>query len=566
MYEERGKTLPDGRIEVIVSDPSTGQEVVRYYSPGAEPKVSLADLVLKDGFLRDELMPPSVAKKDDLTPLATKEELRNATKGLLARSEVMDGDKIKSSLLPAPNVTAADGSSLLGSDGKIRHDLLPEGAGGSTEGGSVDLQPLEKRVAALENAPRGEGDGNSLGVYDKSVYTKVVNESELLSQLTSEQQERYKRLKRICRAAFCWRKLSGIETGQDTAEKIVLEDGTVFFRLTDGKLYSNVGGMFNVYSASFCNLSTLQKVDFFHVYFDGFTQYSVAQVDPGTEDLPILDLVGGRFAGRFFRLGDTDYTVEDASTGSTAAAEVKEKADEAKEKADGAKAAADNAKAAADGAKAAADKAKAAADGAKAAADKAKEVADAAKVAANQAYEYGTRVTELSFDVGALKSEMKDVKGSLPEQTRIAMVAQSAADDANHRLDDFTRTGFLVEASFEIENGKDPSLEEDGQVHENGLGNYLPRLFFHKVYGDVCVRVGSGVFKLLNKGLCFRFYRDESDSGLWHERQYYTFMDREVEVKVLDYRVDEDFRWKMVGEHLNTKSPQEQIKELLGLS
>ena len=145
MYEERGKTLPDGRIEVIVSDPSTGQEVVRYYSPGAEPKVSLGNLVLNGGFLRDELMPPSVAKKDDLTPLATKEELRNATKGLLARSEVMDGDKIKSSLLPAPNVTAADGSSILGSDGKIRHDLLPEGAGGS-----VDLQPLENRVTALE--------------------------------------------------------------------------------------------------------------------------------------------------------------------------------------------------------------------------------------------------------------------------------------------------------------------------------------------------------------------------------------------------------------------------------
>nr|DAK32151.1 MAG TPA: hypothetical protein [Caudoviricetes sp.] len=157
MYEERGKTLPDGRIEVIVSDPSTGQEVVRYYSPGAEPKVSLGDLVLKDGFLRDELMPPSVAKKDDLTPLATKEELRNATKGLLAHSEVMDGDKIKTSLLPVPNVTAADGSSLLGSDGKIRHDLLPEGAGGSAEGGSVDLQPLENRVAALE------GKANILG-------------------------------------------------------------------------------------------------------------------------------------------------------------------------------------------------------------------------------------------------------------------------------------------------------------------------------------------------------------------------------------------------------------------
>lgn len=157
MYEERGKTLPDGRIEVIVSDPSTGQEVVRYYSPGAEPKVSLGDLVLKGGFLREELMPSSVAKKDDLTPLATKEELRNATKGLLAHSEVMDGDKIKTSLLPVPNVTAADGSSLLGSDGKIRHDLLPEAAGGSAEGGSVDLQPLNERVTALE------GKANILG-------------------------------------------------------------------------------------------------------------------------------------------------------------------------------------------------------------------------------------------------------------------------------------------------------------------------------------------------------------------------------------------------------------------
>lgn len=90
MYEEIGKTLPDGRIEVIVSDPSTGQEVVRYYSPGAEPKVSLADLVLKGGFLRDELMPPSVAKKDDLTPLATKEELRTATRDVVRTADVED--------------------------------------------------------------------------------------------------------------------------------------------------------------------------------------------------------------------------------------------------------------------------------------------------------------------------------------------------------------------------------------------------------------------------------------------------------------------------------------------
>ena len=38
---------------------------------------------------------------------------------------------------------------LLSPDGKVKPERLPEGAGGS-----VDLQPLEKRVAALENAPK----------------------------------------------------------------------------------------------------------------------------------------------------------------------------------------------------------------------------------------------------------------------------------------------------------------------------------------------------------------------------------------------------------------------------
>ena len=153
MYEERSKTLPDGRIEVIVSDPSTGQEVARSYSPGSEPKVSLANLVLNGGFLREELMPPSVAKKTDLTPLATKDELRTATNGLLARSEVMDGGKIKSSLLPVGDVTSTDGSSLLGEDGKIRADLLPD----SCKGEHCEAQPLPSdvvRTADIEDVVR----------------------------------------------------------------------------------------------------------------------------------------------------------------------------------------------------------------------------------------------------------------------------------------------------------------------------------------------------------------------------------------------------------------------------
>ena len=199
-------------------------------------------------------------------------------------------------------------SKLFGDGEKIKSEYLPENAGG----GNVDLEPLEARVAALENAPKGEGGGSSLGVYDKSVYTKVVNETELLSQLTSEQRGNYERLNRLCRAAFCWKNLSGIETGQDTAEKIVLEDGTVFQRLTDGKLNRNVGGLFDVYSVSFYNLSTLQKVDFLRVSLPGLNKVMVAQVESDTEDLSAI--VSGQFVGRFFRLEETDYTAEKGHT------------------------------------------------------------------------------------------------------------------------------------------------------------------------------------------------------------------------------------------------------------
>lgn len=247
---------------------------------------------------------------------------------------------------------------LLSPDGKVKPERLPEGAGGSAEGGSVDLQPLEKRVAALENAPKEEGGGNSLGVYDKSVYTKVLNESELLSQLTSEQRGNYERLNRLCRAAFCWKNLSGIETGQDTAEKIVLEDGTVFQRLTDGKLNRNVGGLLDVYLSSFLNLSTLQKVDFLRVSLPGLNKVLVVQVESNIEDLSAI--VSGQFVGRFFRLEETDYTAEKGSTEDVVAiaSDAKNLITDTRTLATNAKSTADEAKAAADGVKAAADEAK----------------------------------------------------------------------------------------------------------------------------------------------------------------------------------------------------------------
>ena len=250
-------------------------------------------------------------------------------------------------------------SKLFGDGEKIKSEYLPENAGG----GSVDLGPLEARVTALENAPKVEGGGNSLGVYDKSVYTKVVNESELLSQLTSEQRGNYERLNRLCRAAFCWKNLSGIETGQDTAEKIVLEDGTVFQRLTDGKLNRNVGGLFDVYLSSFFNLSTLQKVDFLRVSLPGLNKVLVAQVESDTEDLSAI--VSGQFVGRFFRLEETNYTAEKGHTEDVVAI-----ASDAKNLITDTRTLATNAKSTADEAKAAADEAKAAADEAKAAAAK----------------------------------------------------------------------------------------------------------------------------------------------------------------------------------------------------
>ena len=238
-------------------------------------------------------------------------------------------------------------SKLFGDGEKIKSEYLPENAGG----GNVDLGPLEARVAALENAPKGEGGENPLGVYDKSVYTKVVNESELLSQLTSEQLESYKRLNRLCRAAFCWKNLSGIETGQDTAEKIVLEDGTVFQRLTDGKLNRNVGGLFDVYLSSFFNHSTLQKIDFLRVSLPGLNKVLVAQVESDTEDLN--EIIGGRFVGRFFRLEDTNYTAEKGDTEDVVAI-----ASDAKNLITDTRTLATNAKSTADEAKAAADEAK----------------------------------------------------------------------------------------------------------------------------------------------------------------------------------------------------------------
>ena len=68
----------------------------------------------------------------------------------MAKEKEQEGAVVDALNVPKARVLAE----VFAPNGKIRVELLPEGAGGSAESGSVDLQPLEERVAALENAPK----------------------------------------------------------------------------------------------------------------------------------------------------------------------------------------------------------------------------------------------------------------------------------------------------------------------------------------------------------------------------------------------------------------------------
>lgn len=71
----------------------------------------------------------------------------------MAKEKGQEGAVVDALSVPKARVLAE----VFAPNGKIRVELLPEGTGGSAEGGSVDLQPLEKRVAALEDKPTPEG-------------------------------------------------------------------------------------------------------------------------------------------------------------------------------------------------------------------------------------------------------------------------------------------------------------------------------------------------------------------------------------------------------------------------
>lgn len=68
----------------------------------------------------------------------------------MAKEKGQEGAVVDALNVPKARVLAE----VFAPNGKIRVELLPEVAGGSAESGSVDLQPLENRVAALEDAPK----------------------------------------------------------------------------------------------------------------------------------------------------------------------------------------------------------------------------------------------------------------------------------------------------------------------------------------------------------------------------------------------------------------------------
>ena len=159
-------------------------------------------------------------------------------------------------------------------NGKIRVELLPEGAGGIAEGGSVDLQPLEKRVAALEakpeaehvdlspltervealeRKPNGGGAPNAFlrGNYDRSKYNRTVTEEEVEKMLrdgTAPEHsfdreiaaDNLQNLPDYMRAACCVYECP-------TAEKVILKGGVEFVRLSNKEPLQ-----------CFCNTTTLE--------------------------------------------------------------------------------------------------------------------------------------------------------------------------------------------------------------------------------------------------------------------------------------------------------------------
>lgn len=103
----------------------------------------------------------------------------------MAKEKGQEGAVVDALNVPKARVLAE----VFAPNGKIRVELLPEGAGGSAEGGSVDLQPLENRVAALENAPKVADKSQEVTALQGTVAehtTNIANNAQRITALENK--------------------------------------------------------------------------------------------------------------------------------------------------------------------------------------------------------------------------------------------------------------------------------------------------------------------------------------------------------------------------------------------
>lgn len=90
MYTEKAEKTPDGRIEVVVTDSTTGQEISRYSNQAPDPKISLLNFLLRGGYIRRELLPNNIGKTEGLQDLIKRVENIEEDKSIVRTSDIED--------------------------------------------------------------------------------------------------------------------------------------------------------------------------------------------------------------------------------------------------------------------------------------------------------------------------------------------------------------------------------------------------------------------------------------------------------------------------------------------
>ena len=151
MYTEKAEKTPDGRIEVVVTDSTTGQEISRYSNQAPDPKISLLNFLLRGGYIRRELLPNNIGKTEGLQDLIKRVENIEEDKSIVRTSDIEDVIRkgelfseerttILPELLPDPEIKwirgvgrpdkpETTGDAIIGNEEECTRYLSTDGAG-----------------------------------------------------------------------------------------------------------------------------------------------------------------------------------------------------------------------------------------------------------------------------------------------------------------------------------------------------------------------------------------------------------------------------------------------------